>query len=67
MTQIYDFTNPELQFFRNECNFLPEELEYFNLRSKGKSNAQIADEMHVSEAKVSVLAKKVKSKIKRVL
>lgn len=65
--KIYDFVEKELQFFRNECNFTEEEMQYFNLRSKGKSNIQIADEMHISEAKVSVLARKVKSKMKRVL
>ena len=65
--KIYDFVEKELQFFRNECNFTEEEMQYFNLRAKGKSNIQIADEMHISEAKVSVLARKVKSKMKRVL
>lgn len=65
--KIYDFTKPELDFFRNQCNFLDDELEYFNLRSRGASNIEIALKMHVSEAKVSKLAKKVKDKMKRVL
>ena len=67
MEQIYDFTEPELQHFREQCNFTPLELQYFNLRAKYKSNVQIAYEMNVSESTVSVLARKVKSKIKRVL
>lgn len=65
--KLYDFVEFELQYFRDNCNFTPEEEEYFNLRSKGKSNVQIAMEMNVSESKVSVLARKVKSKIKRVI
>lgn len=65
--QIYDFVEWELNYLRKECNFTPDELEYFNLRAKHKSNVQIAMEMNVSEPQVSKLAKKVKSKILRVL
>ena len=64
---IYDFTKPELDRFRELCNFTEQEMEYFNLRAKGKSNVQIAMEMNVSEPQVSKLAKKVKSKILRVV
>lgn len=65
--QIRDFTKPELDKFRELCNFTDSELQYFNLRSKDKSNVQIAMEMNVSQAQVSKLAKRVKSKIIRVL
>lgn len=65
--QIYDFTVPELNKFKELCNFSDAELEYFNLRAKHKSNIEISMTMHVSEAQVSKLAKKVKSKIIRVL
>lgn len=65
--QIYDFTVPELDKFRELCNFSDQELEYFNLRARHKSNVEIAMAMFVSEAQVSKLAKKVKSKIIRVL
>ena len=61
--QIFDFTVPELDMFRNLCNFTEDEREYFELRAKGKSNVQIAMEMNVSESKVSKLARKVKSKM----
>ena len=40
--QIYDFVKKELEFFRQECNFSEDELEYFNLRAKHYSNQQIA-------------------------
>ena len=65
--QLYDFTVPELNRFRELCNFTPDELQYFELRSKYKSNVQIAMIMHISEAKVSKLARKVKDKIIRIV
>lgn len=65
--KIYDFTVPELEMFRELCNFTPDELEYFNLRSKYKSNVEISLIMNVSESQVSKLAKRVKSKILRVV
>ena len=65
--KIRDFTIPELDRFRALCNFTPDELQYFDLRAKDKSNVQIALEMNVSEPQVSKLAKRVKSKILRVI
>lgn len=65
--QIYDFTVPELNVFRELCNFSDDELEYFNLRAKRKSNVEIAMTMCVSESQVSKLARRVKNKIKRII
>lgn len=65
--KICDFVEWELQKFRDECNFTDEEMEYFNFRAKNKSNVEIAIKMNVSEAKVSVLARKVKRKILKVI
>ena len=65
--KICDFVEWELQMFRDKCNFTDEEMMYFNLRSKDKSNVEIALAMNISEAKVSKLARKVKDKMKRVL
>ena len=64
---IYDFIESELAFLRQECNFSEDEMEYFNLKAKHYSNLQIAIKMNVSEGKVAVLAKKVKSKILRAI
>lgn len=64
--QIYDYTVPELQRYRELCNIIDDEMEYFNLRSRGKSNIQIAIEMNVSEAQVSKIAKRVRAKMDRV-
>ena len=65
--QIYDFTVPELEVFRKLCNFSEDELEYFNLRARRKSNVEIAMTMCVSESQVSKLARRVKNKIKRII
>ena len=65
--QIYNFVEWELQYFRDECNFTPDELTYFNLRAKYYSNQQIAIQMNISEGKVSKLAKAVKTKILKVI
>lgn len=67
MVQLYDFTEPELDKFRNLCNFSADELEYFNLRAKHISNTAIAMKMNISESQVSKLAKRVKSKIIRIV
>lgn len=65
--KIRDFTKPELDMFRENCNFSDSELEYFNLRAKDKSNVEISLAMNISTAQVSKLAKRVKSKMKRTL
>lgn len=64
---ISNFVEWELQEFRDKCNFTEDEMQYFNLRAKGKSNVQISLEMCVSESKVSTLAKKVKRKMIKVI
>ena len=65
--KIHDFTVPELDMFRELCNFTEDERAYFELKAKDTSNVQIALQMHISESKVSSLARKVKSKIIRVI
>lgn len=65
--KLNNFTIPELEYFRKMCNFTELERKYFNLRSKDYSNVQIALALHISESTVSKLAKRVKSKICRVL
>lgn len=65
--KICDFTKHELDMLIEQCNFTSQELEYFNLKSKDISNVEIAVKMSVSESTVSKLARKVKSKIFRVI
>ena len=42
-------------------------MTYFNLKSRQKSNVEIAFAMNVSSAQVSKLSKRVRSKILRVI
>lgn len=65
--KIRDFTVPELNKFRELCNFTDAELEYFNLRARDKSNVEIAMAMNISEPQVSKLAKRVKAKMLRIV
>ena len=67
MIQIRDFTVPELDKFRELCNFTPYEQLYFELKARDKSNIEIAFEMNISTAQVSKLAKRVRNKIVKVL
>ena len=64
---IRDFTVPELNKFRELCNFTTDERLYFELRARDKSNIEISLEMNVSTAQVSKIAKRVKTKIIKVL
>lgn len=65
--KICDFVKWELDMFREQYNFTEEELTYFNLKAKNKSNVEVAMDMHISEPKVSILARKVRKKIFKVL
>lgn len=64
--KISNYTVPELNTFRELCNFTSEELEYFNLKAIDETNLRISLSMCISEAKVSKLARNVKDKIRRV-
>lgn len=65
--KLSDYTKPELERFRDLCNFDKEEEEYFNLRSKGKSNVSIYTSMCISESKLHEIRRKVESKINKIL
>ena len=63
--KIYEFIEPELDYFRATCNFSDEELGYLNYRAKHFTNKEIAIKMNMSEAKISNLARSVKRKINK--
>lgn len=63
---LADYTKPELDRFRELCNFTDEEIEYFDLRSRGKSNIVIYMEMCISESKLHSIRRNVERKIKKV-
>lgn len=60
---IYDYTEPELQRFRELCNFTERELEVFNLKAKGRTNFSIAGEANMSESTVSNYMRRIKKKM----
>lgn len=65
--KYYDFTEPELRLFRQECNFTDDELKCLDLKSKNKSRVQISMEMNISEAQVSKLTARIKRKILKII
>lgn len=65
--RIPDFTLPELEHFRNTCNFTVSEREFFEYRNQEYTLEQIAELMNVSVPTAKRLSKKVNSKIIRVL
>lgn len=65
--KICDFTKPELDKFREECNFTEIESKCFELKAKDCSNVELAMKLNVSESTVSVTMRRVRTKITRVL
>lgn len=63
---ICDFTAPELEKFRVQCNFTAEERQLFDMRSKKIPLEQCAENMNVSVSTIKRISKKVNSKIARV-
>ena len=62
-----EFTEPECEWFRNVCNFTPDELAVFNLRVKDNSRIQIAMQLKKSESTVDRRIRSIKKKIHKVL
>ena len=65
--RIADFTKPELDHFREQCNFTTAEMQAFNMKAKDCTNIQIAMELNVSESTVAVIMRRVRTKITRIL
>lgn len=64
---IPDFTEFELDIFRDLCNFSSEERQCFEYMTKGQPHEYIAQHMYISTSKVSRLSDKVKRKVLRVI
>lgn len=64
--KVYDFTVPELNYFRTYCNFTDDERTLFEYRAKNYPLEQCAEMMNVSVSTVKRLSRKVNSKIIRV-
>lgn len=64
---IKDFTKPELDFFRENCNFVGSEMELFELRSQGVPLEEIAEQLDMSVDGIKKVSKRVNKKIIKVL
>lgn len=64
---ISEFTKPELDYFRQNCNFVNLEIKLFEERAKGISLEQIAKDLHISYDYARQLSRKVNKKILKVL
>ena len=61
--KICDFTKPELDKFRKECNFTEQELQCFELKAKGLTNYQLAMQLNICDSSVSSTMKSIRAKI----
>ena len=65
--KICDFTLPELERFRKECNLTKDERLLFELRAEDIPLEQCAEIMNISTSTVYRLSKKVKIKVEKLL
>lgn len=64
---IANFTEPELQFFRDNCNFQHIESQVFEGRAKGMTLDELAEHLNVSRDWIGKISQKVNKKIIKVL
>lgn len=62
-----EFTEPECERFRRECNFSDEERAVFDLRVKARSIVEIQHALNMSESMVNRRIRNIKRKIYKVL
>ena len=67
--EIDGFVKWEMELYRSECNFTPDQAMFFDLRNEGEgmSLEEIAGQMGYSMSKISDLSKEVTNKIIKVL
>ena len=63
---ISDYTKPELDYFRENCNFVNYEVNVFELRSQGIPLERIAESLNMTVEGVKRISAKVNRKITRV-
>lgn len=64
---ISNFTKPELDYFRYNCNFVNLESDVFEMRASGYTLEYIAEKLNISVDYVRKLSQKVNRKIIKVL
>lgn len=63
---ISNYTKPELDIFRSECNFVNNEIPVFEMRSKGVCIEEIAEALNMSVEGIKRISCKVNHKIKTI-
>ena len=63
---ITSFTKPELDYFRDNCNFTKDERTLFEYRVQERSLEECAELMNVSVSTVKRISQKINNKIIRV-
>lgn len=61
--KIYDFTTPELNYFRDNCNFTDEERKLFDYRARNIPLECIAEIMDISVSTAKRISRRVNNKI----
>ena len=62
---VSDFTVPELNRLREQCNFIGSELQVFDYRSQGVPLEEIAEILNISVTHAGRISQKVNRKIKK--
>ena len=65
--KIADFTQPEIDYLKENCNFVNFEIPLFDMRSKGMTLEVIADKLNISIDYARKISQKVNRKIIKVL
>lgn len=65
--KLTEFTRPEVEYLRQECNFTDEERAVFDMRASARSIVEIGLALHMSESTVYRKLNCIKRKILRVL
>ena len=64
---VSDFTMIELNYLRDNCNFVGTENQVFEMRSQGITLEEIAETLNMSVEGIKKVSQKVNNKILRVL
>ena len=64
---ISDFTKSELEYLKEQCNFVNFKIDLFDKRAKGIPLEQIAEDLNISYDYARQISRKVNKKIKKVL
>ncbi len=65
--QICDFTRPQLEYLRTNCNFVGDERRLFDLRADGRTLDECCEAMNREMSSVKAISRKVKRKIDAVM